>query len=1520
MLARRRSELLEALGPNAGVVAELVPELLMVIDAAPPVTPLGPVESQNRFEQAFGRFLAALGTPEAPLTLFLDDLQWADPATLRLLRFVATSPGHAPFLFIGAFRDNEVGSEHPLALELAEVAKKQEGLVRRVSLAPLGLDEVVAFTASALPGAVADLGPLAAALHRKTGGNPFHLGQFLLALHHEGLLRRDATTHAWVWNLEAIEAHRVTDNVVDLVLARIRALPEEAQRLLSVAACVGQAFTLEAVSQVAELGPDALRSGLETAMREGLLVPLSRGERSSSSGRWLRFVHDRVNEAAVALLPEAERRNVHLGIGRHLKEALGPRPSDRQMFAAAQQLNRASGLLEPMERLELAEMNLSCARRAQATAAPAAALEFLASASALLGADGWSEHPSTTYNVHLARAESEYLLGNHRRSLADLDEIDRHPVSLLDQVAAGQTRVRVLSSLGELPLACRSAVETVRRLGVDLPDPSDTAGLERAIGQEYAGLQADLGGRAIDSLRALPEMTEPLRVAELNTFAAAIPAAYQSNEALMVLMVLRGTRLSLRHGVGDATPFFFALAACALQVITQDHRTAYRWGRLAIEMGQSRPNQGAQGSVHFIFAAFVAHWCEPMRESLRHFRLGLKRSLESGDMQHACYCVGLGALYHVHAGAPLGDLAAELPRASQMVERLANMVNLAYLTMAGRLVACLSGKSARFGTLDGDGFSEAEFEARSPPIIRSWLWFCQALCRYQAGELRSALECVAGKTPIVGMASVADYRFYEGLCRAGLARGVEGAEREEHLARLKELIAQFCSWAELCPANHGHRLALLKAEAAESSGRTLEALEQYDDAIDGALEQGHWLNHALACELAGESYLRHHRARMARLHLRDAIASYRAYGATAKAEQLVARHAELGLDTAVVEPDHHPVSSTAGRTTGLALDIESAMRATRAIASELETEKLFDRLLRIVMESAGAQRVALLLPKDGDLILEAEGVLEPDQVRLGLGLPLSRATELPVQLLRSVARTSERFAGGGAGLRSAFLDDEYVARGAPKSVLALPLVHQGQLRGVLYLEHRTAPQAFGPARVARIQFLADHAAAALVNAALYQEVQGARRELEHRVEERTSELSQRNRELRGVLDAITQGLVTVDEAGRVAGDVSAQAMAWFGAISPGDVWAEVLARVDPAGARAFAEQLTRSSAPPSAPSLGRLLRPLSVAGRSLRLELRPVEGAPAPRTLVVVSDITDEERQKQLEIELRHAQKLESVGQLAAGIAHEINTPAQFVGDSVAFLADGFRDLRGMLAKYREAVATGGMTPSVAQALAEAEATADISFIEENGTQAFERALEGLSRITTLVQAMREFAHPDHRKQSPADLNRAITNTLAIARNAYKDVAEVETTLGELPQVHCYVSDMNQVFLNLLVNAAHAVEDVVGQGGTKGLIHVATRQVGASVQIDIEDSGCGIPEEVRDRVFEPFFTTKEVGRGSGQGLAIARSIVVDKHGGTLTFTTQVGKGTTFTVTLPIAGVPKRAEDSPSSPRMLRALG
>jgi signal transduction histidine kinase len=305
-------------------------------------------------------------------------------------------------------------------------------------------------------------------------------------------------------------------------------------------------------------------------------------------------------------------------------------------------------------------------------------------------------------------------------------------------------------------------------------------------------------------------------------------------------------------------------------------------------------------------------------------------------------------------------------------------------------------------------------------------------------------------------------------------------------------------------------------------------------------------------------------------------------------------------------------------------------------------------------------------------------------------------------------------------------------------------------------------------------------------------------------------------------------------------------------------------------------------------------KPLTVLHSAHQIEVGGIE-----RSLCIFFDMT---RRRALEADLNRARKLEAVGQLAAGIAHEINTPAQFVGDSVQFLSTAFADLLALVAKYRDIIANLSADPphsAIAEEVRAAEETADVAYVEENAPVAFDRVRDGIARIATIVSAMKEFAHPDQREKAPADLNRALATTLAIARNEYKYVADVETDFGDVPAVLCHVGDLNQVFLNLLVNAAHAISDVVKGNGARGKIHVRTRPDGNRVRIEISDTGCGIPEAVRERIYDPFFTTKEVGRGSGQGLAIARSIIVDRHGGSLSFDSEVGKGTTFSILLPI---------------------
>jgi signal transduction histidine kinase len=283
----------------------------------------------------------------------------------------------------------------------------------------------------------------------------------------------------------------------------------------------------------------------------------------------------------------------------------------------------------------------------------------------------------------------------------------------------------------------------------------------------------------------------------------------------------------------------------------------------------------------------------------------------------------------------------------------------------------------------------------------------------------------------------------------------------------------------------------------------------------------------------------------------------------------------------------------------------------------------------------------------------------------------------------------------------------------------------------------------------------------------------------------------------------------------------------------------------------------------------------------------------------LMHDVTDVRR---LARELTAAQKLESVGRLAAGVAHEINTPVQFVADNVEFVSSSMACVVTVIQAYRElksAVQSTAAVSEAALAVERAESAADIGYILENIPAALTGATEGLRRIATIVQSMKEFAHPDQTTKTAVDLNHAIQSTLVIARNEYKYVAELETDFQELPPVHCYLGEVNQVVLNLLVNAAHAIGDVVRQTGTMGKLRIGTRTLGEEVEISIGDTGTGIPAAVREKIFDPFFTTKELGKGTGQGLAIARSVIVNKHGGTLRFDTETGKGTTFFIRLPV---------------------
>ena len=1528
-LKRRKKALLEALGSNVGLISIIVPELTMIVGEQQLLPMTGVLESRNRFAQAFESFLGVFVTPDEPLVIFLDDLHWADPESLRLLRRIVTSPELQPLLVIGAYRDDETAGIQSLHQEIEEIEKRVDEPVQIMRLESLGHEHMARLLSETLSRTTEDVEPLAAVLLEKTGGNPFHLIQFLKDAYDDGLLRPDFTIQGWVWDLNALRERRVADNVVDLIVERLQGLPEEARQVLMIGACSGYEFDFNTILLTSDLPSAALEEGFRVALKEGILRSLDRsfkytdvvGENGKSDTNVrFHFVHDRVQQAAYQLIDEAQRKAVHLKIGRHLRRELGDNLDDDMIFKTVSQMNHGIELLEDAEeRLWLAELNLICARKAQSTVAIAVAHEHAKYTLVLTGDEGWQTHYHIVCPAHILMAECEYLSGNLEQALSTLDEIDARATEIMDRVVAGNLRVPMLTSMGHVKEACRTSVKTLRLLGLEVPEPEDAQALNQAVELEFAAVQDLISGFDTKTLANLPEMTELVHLTQFDTLRGIIPAAFMLDKTLMLFMVLKGVRLSIEHGISDLTSFFFVQYAFALMLMTGDLAAANRFGKLGIEIGEKRKNLSAMGPANFVYGTFIAHWCEPISVSLEHLRLGQKRSLEFGDLPHAAYCTVTELLYQLSAGYPLMDIRASLPDAFARIVRMDDEMNRAHLAVCERYIAALTGEPKRIGTLNGDGFDEAQFAQDWPEGHIKWLNVFRCILLFHTGDYPNVIVSAELGTQIAGSMWVTDCHFFAGLAHAALARHHTGNEQKKHMDCLAEIVEIFRNWAISGPANHSHQYLLLVAEQTGNRGDFSAAAEQYEGAAENARAQGFIQHQALAWELCGNFHLRAHRPKLAGRYLADAVHAYQAWGAVAKVRQLCEKHPEFLLETdgqsslpgLTSHSTHrstgsHQTSRTANRMVGL--DLESAMAATQAIAGELESDKLLNRLLRIVIENAGAQRCVLVSQRNEDLYIEADYTVVPENMMLHVNIPLTETYKIPVQVVRYVARTHETIVSGSASVDRIIADDIYIREYKPKSILCLALRHQGQLSAVLYLESNAASHVFNPGRISRIQFLTAYAASALENSRLYEEVRAARQKLEERVQRRTVELSQRNRELRGVFDAVSQGLMTIDRNGNVTGGVSAKVTDWFGSFEEHSSWFNILSGIDQrftADFRVFFDQ-TVHQADTMMEEFARMSRTLSLEGRTLSFELRPIgKTSDWQWLLVVISDVTDAERQKQLEIELRHSQKLESVGRLAAGIAHEINTPTQFVNDNFAFLKESFSDVMALLATYRELLCVCADAPGAPESILEkinaAEEDADIDFIEENIQAAFSEAQDGLTRIATIVGAMKEFAHPEQREKLPSDINRALKNTLSIARNEYKYVADVETSFEELPLVFCHLSDLNQVFLNLIVNAAHAVGEIVEKTKEKGFIRVRTAHEEDFVCISIEDTGGGIPDNIKDRIFDPFFTTKEVGRGTGQGLMIARNIVVKKHGGTLDFESTKGQGTTFTIRLPIEG-------------------
>ncbi|WIW44911.1 AAA family ATPase [Bradyrhizobium sp. 62B] len=1074
-LSRWRATLLQAIEPHGGLVVDLVPELRFIIGEQEPAPELPAADAPRRFQLLLRRLIGVFARPEHPLALFLDDLQWLDAATLDLLEDLLTQGGVSHLLLIGAYRDNEVDASHPLMRKLASINAAGRSPVREIKLGPLNAQDVSRLIADALHAETDQVRDLAQLILQKTDGNPFFINQFLSALRNEGLIAFDSASSRWSWDLKRIHAKGYTDNVADLMIGKLARLPAATQQALQHLAGLGNIATAEMLAIVHDTPEQELHATLIEARRQEL-VDLLEGS--------YRFVHDRVQEAAYALIPIKQRATVHLRIGRLLVAHTSPGKLEEAIFGIVSQLNRASSLIAaPEEREQLATFNLIAGKRARASSAYVSALHYLTTGAALFTEDEWGRHHELRFALELVRAHCEFASGATADAEMRLHRLSLRAATAAESAAVACLQVDLYQGVGRSDEAVAIGLRSLRQLGFEFPEHPTEEDARRA----YDDILIRLGDRAIEDLVNLPRMSDPESLAVLELLnSIVVPSKFFGSPHLFAVILCAAIRLGLERGHGGASCFAYVqLGAWATYLGQFD--AGYRFARLACELVEQPGWQSFQARTFQTFG-IVVPWTQPVRSARDFLVRGFDLASRFGEISYAAYaCNQLNTNYLV-AGDPLIETQEQVERAIAFVRKVGSRTVEASLLGQLGLVRSLRGLTARLGTFDDALFQERDLErelAGNPALALSecWYYIRKLQARFLAGEYRDALQAATRAQPMVETAALPlpefiEYHFYAALCHAALHAASSSEEREHHFASVTDHLARLKTWARHCPENFANRAALVGAELARIEGRDGDAERLYQQAIRSAHASLFVHNEALACEVAARFYAARELDDISEMHLQRAREGYRRWGADGKVRQL-----DRLLPYLATSNGQHSVSP--GGSSVHHLDVTSVVKASQALSSEIELPKLIERLMTIAIENAGADRGLLMLPSANGYLIRAEARASGDQIEVALRHDPITPVACPESLVRYVIRTRESVILDDASKPSLFSADDYLRDRPPRSVLCLPLMKQRELAGVLLLENTLTSHVFVTNQITVLELLAAQAAISLENTRLY---------------------------------------------------------------------------------------------------------------------------------------------------------------------------------------------------------------------------------------------------------------------------------------------------------------------------------------------------------------------------------------------------------------------------------------------------
>lgn len=1110
-----KEAILAALEGQGKVIIDIVPELALVIGEQPKVEALGGMERLNRLNYVLERFINVFTTQDHPLVLFLDDLQWVDVASLGFLQAIMQREDRRYLLLIGAYRDNEVDGAHPL-MKALESLQQTQVIVHTLTLSPIAPEAIASLGADTLYTDKQYVKDLATLLYKKTGGNPFFLTQFLNILHQEQLIQFDHNAGCWRWRLEQIEGHSTTDNVVDLIVGKLRRLPETTQTLLGLASCVGNQFDLRMLAVIAKQHPVTAARDLWPALELEILLgdgdqlkliknmPLETEEKEVSHTQ-LRFLHDRLQQAAHQLIAEQERATVHLEIGRLLLDYYSQEEQQVHCFDLADQLNKGHGLIADEEEMwTLIELNIFCGKQASASAAYAGAADYLQLAQELLPTSAWQTRSELTFRTHLELARALYLSGQPERA-------DKIFMMLLTNTKESRKRLEVYVAQmnhytfwGKFEQVIEVGKQALLLLGITLPD--NDKGMKPLLLEEQTHAADYSAKYGEEEIKNLPEMTEPESKHLMNVLNELFGATYilgLINFCAWGCVKMANTSMAFGyHQLSGIAYVQYGFVLCMADEVEQ----GVAFGKLGVAIARKSGQADTIGTALYLNSIIVAWNKETLRDVISDFEEAYQVSFRSGNYVYA----GWNAFFSV--GHRLEYSLEEAYRASRDLTpsfaRFFPETRDTFHVHALRFISRFT--NAPLSEFEVQ-FNEEEFVSnyKDTPCIIAHYYVIQFMDTYLSRQYLD-LDTLIPAMKDVELGLPGQYLIRRAYCFVSLSllamyEQASTADKSRYIEVINNYQADLKRHTQRGNTNIQHQHLLIEAEKNRVLGGNIEkSMSLYKQAIQVAYEQGFLLYEAIANELYGEFWLQQGQERFAYLFLFDAYYLYERWGGKAKAQQLEQTYPHLAKEQD--RRDIWPGSSETGidptvtDIVGVSqLDTSTIIKASQVLAGEINLETLLDKMMGIMLENAGAERGVLLLEQNGQWVVEAEGQTALKDDILFPQTLLTAYGGLCKAIVRYVARTQEQVLLPDATQDGPYTQEPYIQAHTPKSILCLPIVHQAKVTGILYLENNLAVGAFTSDHANMLQTLAAQAAISIENARLVAT-------LEQRVQERTQAL------------------------------------------------------------------------------------------------------------------------------------------------------------------------------------------------------------------------------------------------------------------------------------------------------------------------------------------------------------------------------------------------------------------------------